>query len=152
MKPTLAYLAGILGGTGSAPAPGADHAKEDAYYFSHHGEPAQLPVYRVILADGTRYYLDAVSGGLIAKLDRSARGVSLAVYEGLAPNGLHGGCMRGRPQWDVKLVLVLMSGSHIVVAWTGAYLVGGDEFFGARVCELSRLIRWFYANPSGPLP
>jgi uncharacterized iron-regulated membrane protein len=48
---------------------------EDLYYFSHHREYAALPVYRVILNDAhrTRYYMDPVSGGIRARIDRDAR-------------------------------------------------------------------------------
>lgn len=113
----LAYVAGALGGTRSAPALELI-TQEDAYHFSHHGEPAQLPVFRLILADGTRYYLDAVSGGLIAKLDRSARAYRW-LHEGLHRMDFTA-AMRGRPQWDL-LVLVLMSGATLLCV-TGAYL------------------------------
>jgi hypothetical protein len=113
----LGYVAGVLGGTRSALAPELT-TKEDAYYFSHHGGPVQLPVFRVILADGTRYYLDAVSGELIAKLDRSARAYRW-LHEGLHRMDFTA-AMRGRPQWDV-LVLVLMSGVTLLCV-TGGYL------------------------------
>jgi hypothetical protein len=91
---------------------------EDTYYFSHHGERAQLPVYRVVLTDGTRYYLDAVSGTLIAKLDHSARAYRW-LHEGLHRMDFTAG-MRGRPQWDA-LMLVLMSGVTLLCV-TGTYL------------------------------
>jgi len=48
---------------------------EDRYYFSHHREYAALPVYRIILndADRTRYYIDAITGEISARIDRDAR-------------------------------------------------------------------------------
>jgi hypothetical protein len=92
--------------------------QEDSYYFSHHRELAALPVYRLVLASGTRYYLDSVSGGLVAKLDAQSR-----AYRWLH-EGLHrldfAAWMRTRPQWDL-LMLLLMSGVTVVCA-TGAYL------------------------------
>jgi hypothetical protein len=112
-----AYAAGILGSTAHAPVP-QRMTQEDDYYFSHHRDLAPLPVYRLVLADGTRYYLDAVSGTLVAKLDRGAQ-----AYRWLH-QGLHRmdftAAMRGRPQWDV-LMLALMSGVTLLCV-TGTYL------------------------------
>jgi hypothetical protein len=92
--------------------------QEDDFFFSHHGELAALPVYRLVLASGTRYYLDSVSGMVIAKLDAEAR-----AYRWLHA-GLHrmdfAAWVRGRPQWDA-LMLLLMSGVTVVCV-TGAYL------------------------------
>ncbi|WP_374533371.1 hypothetical protein [Phenylobacterium sp.] len=45
---------------------------EDAYWYGHH-EPARLPVWRVIAADGTRYYLDPATGELLRSFGASAR-------------------------------------------------------------------------------
>ena len=91
---------------------------EDSYYFSHHRELAALPVYRLVLASGTRYYLDSVSGMLVAKLDVESR-----AYRWLH-QGLHrmdfAARLRTRPQWDL-LMLLLMSGVTVVCA-TGVYL------------------------------
>jgi hypothetical protein len=91
-------------------------AREDDYYFSHH-ETAVLPVYRLILASGTRYYLDAVSGMLVAKLDASSRRYRWS-------QGVHrldfSAFLRARPQWDLTMLL-LMSGVTMLCV-TGAYL------------------------------
>jgi len=91
--------------------------QEDNFYFSHH-DLAALPVYRLVLASGTRYYLDSVSGMVIAKFDAEAR-----AYRWLHA-GLHrldfAAPLRGRPQWDA-LMLLLMSGVTVVCV-TGAYL------------------------------
>jgi hypothetical protein len=92
--------------------------REDDYYYSHHGDVVQLPVYRVILGEGTRYYLDMVSGSLVAKIDPSAQAYRWW-HEGLHRLDF-GAALRGRPQWDV-LMLLLMSGVTILCA-TGAYL------------------------------
>jgi uncharacterized iron-regulated membrane protein len=113
----MAYVVRALGGAGSAPTL---MRQEDAYYFSHHREIAQLPVYRIILPDvsATRYYIDTVSGALIAKIDSSARAYrwwhqALHRMDFAAP-------LRGRPQWDI-LMLLLMSGVT-ALCLSGAYL------------------------------
>jgi uncharacterized iron-regulated membrane protein len=93
---------------------------EDAYFVGHAGEQPRLPVYRVILDDeeSTRYYLDPVSAEIEEKMDRNSR-----TYRWLH-QGLH--CLnvlpaiRGRPAWDV-LMLVLLSGV-LGVCVTGTYL------------------------------
>jgi hypothetical protein len=110
----LAFIAGALG----ANAIGSPMTEEDAYYFSHHRDSTRLPVYRVILGDDTRYYVDPLSGGLIAKVDREAR-----AYRWLH-QALHrmdfSALLRGRPQWDV-LMLSMMSGVT-ALCLTGLYL------------------------------
>jgi len=72
----------------------------------------------MILRDGTRYYIDAVSGALVAKIDRDAQ-----IYRWLH-KALHrmdfAAPLRGRPQWDA-LMLLLMSGVTLLCV-TGAYL------------------------------
>jgi hypothetical protein len=112
----LNYVAGVLGG---AAAPVATlMAREDAYYFSHHRDIVQLPVYRLIVEGGTRYYLDPLAGTVVAKIDPDAQ----------AYRWWHGGlhrmdftaAMRGRPQWDA-LMLILMGGVTFLCG-TGAYL------------------------------
>jgi hypothetical protein len=112
-----AYVARILGGTASATVPKL-MTREDDYYFSHHHDLAPLPVYRLVLADGTRYYLDAVSSTLLAKLDRAAQEYRW-LHEGLHRLDFTA-AMRGRPQWDV-LMLALMSGVTLLCV-TGTYL------------------------------
>jgi len=90
---------------------------EDAYYFGPH-EPAALPVYRIVLDDGTRYYLDPTSGGLVRRADANGR------WHRWLFGGLHridfAGWLRSRPLWDI-LVLVLMLGGMGVAA-TGCWL------------------------------
>jgi hypothetical protein len=112
----LKVLADALeGGTPSAPEL---MTQEDNFYFSHHRELAPRPVYRLVLASGTRYYLDSVSGMLVAKLDAKDR-----AYRWLH-EGLHrldfAAWVRARPQWDA-LMLFLMSGVTVVCV-TGVYL------------------------------
>jgi hypothetical protein len=113
----LAHIATILNGTE------ASHAvylmtQEDPYYFSHHRDLARLPVYRMILKNGTRYYIDAISGMLVAKWDRSAQGYRW-LHEALHRMDFTA-ALRVRPRWDV-LMLVLMSGVTVLSA-TGTYL------------------------------
>jgi hypothetical protein len=112
----LTYMRIALDGEDAAPT--LLMTREDSYYFSHHRNAAPLPVYRMILRDGTRYYIDVVSGALIAKMDRGARG-----YRWLH-QALHrldfSAALRGRPQWDA-LMLVLLLGVTALCA-TGAYL------------------------------
>jgi hypothetical protein len=112
----VSFIASTLGGT-TAPVD-RPMRQEDSYYFSHHRDVARLPVYRVIRGDGTRYYIDALSGELIAKIDRAAR-----EYRWLH-QALHrmdfSATLRGRPQWDV-LMWLLMSGVTTLCV-TGAYL------------------------------
>jgi len=115
----LAHVAGVLREKG-----GLEHLellnREDDYYFSHHHDMVPLPVYRIVRRDGsgTRYYIDAVSGELIAKMDRGARGYRW-LHEGMHRMDFTAS-MRGRPQWDV-LMLLLMSGVTLVCV-TGTYL------------------------------
>jgi hypothetical protein len=90
---------------------------EDDFYFSHHREIAALPVYRLIVATGARYYFDPVSGMLAAKQDSSARAYRW-LHEGL--HRMDFAAIRSRPQWDA-LMLILMTGVTVVCI-TGAYL------------------------------
>jgi hypothetical protein len=115
----LADIAGALSGGVAASVPSL-LTQEDTYYFSHHRDWVSLPVYRMILLDGsaTRYYIDAVSGMLTAKIDPSARRYRW-LHEGLHRLDFTA-ALRGRPQWDA-LMLLLMSGVTTVCT-TGAYL------------------------------
>lgn len=113
----LQFLAQALGGAGT---PGALQlmTREDSYYFSHHRELAVLPVYRLVPASATRYYLDSVSGMLIAKFDAGGR-----AYRWLH-QGLHrldfAAVLRSRSQWDLIMLLLLAGVTLLCV--TGAYL------------------------------
>jgi uncharacterized iron-regulated membrane protein len=94
--------------------------REDTYYFSHHRDSVALPVYRIVLRDesAARYYVDPVSGMLIAKVDRGARGYRWW-HEGLHRMDFTA-ALRGRPQWDA-LMLLLMCGVTVLCV-TGTYL------------------------------
>ncbi len=91
---------------------------EDDYWYSQVGNQAVLPVLRVRSTDGTRYYLDAISGELLRKMDDNARW-----YRWLH-SGLHRmdftAFMRARPIHDV-LVWLLLGGATVVSA-TGFWL------------------------------
>jgi uncharacterized iron-regulated membrane protein len=113
----VAHAAAVLAGAGAPPAASL-MTQEDSYYFSHHRDMARLPVYRMILGEGTRYYIDAVSGTLVAKIDGSAQAYRW-LHEGLHRMDF-AATLRGRPQWDV-LMLLLMSGVTVLCV-TGAYL------------------------------
>jgi hypothetical protein len=113
----LKFLAHALGSDATPSTPQL-LTQEDSYYFSHHRELAALPVYRLVLASGTRYYLDSVSGMLVAKLDASSRAYRW-LHEGLHRLDFAAG-LRARPQWDL-IMLLLMSGVTVLCA-TGAYL------------------------------
>ncbi len=92
----------------------------DNYYFSHDSSPVRLPVYRLapVHASGTRYYVDTVSGELLAEMDGGNRGYRWW-YQGLHRLDFSA-WLRGRPQWDL-LVWILLSGVTVVCV-TGAYL------------------------------
>jgi hypothetical protein len=113
----LAFLSQAAGGQPAGAAPEL-LLQEDDFYFSHHREIATLPVYRLLTANGTRYYFDSVSGMLVAKQDAAAQ-----AYRWLH-EGLHrldfSAAVRSRPQWDA-LMLILMAGVTAVCV-TGAYL------------------------------
>jgi uncharacterized iron-regulated membrane protein len=91
----------------------------DEYYFDRHGTET-LPVYRIIANDRqqTRYYLDPLTGALLASFDGDARW-----YRWLH-QGVHTldftPVLRARPSWDV-LMLLLLGGATTVCA-TGTYL------------------------------
>jgi uncharacterized iron-regulated membrane protein len=91
----------------------------DSFYFPHHGESVSFPVHRLLLNDRqqTAYYLDPVSGEIVTKIDREARGYRW-MYE--APHRLDfSEALRNRPTWDI-LMLFLLSGASLVCA-TGLY-------------------------------
>lgn len=90
---------------------------EDQYYRGHHGA-VRLPVYRVILADGLRVYLDPASGQVVGALDGAA--VSYRWwFEGLHRLDFVDGFDRGAA-WAAAMVLLLL-GATLGVA-TGVWL------------------------------
>lgn len=77
---------------------------EDQYYRGHHA-PVSLPVYRMILSDGLRVYLDPASGQVLGALDGAA--VSYRWwFEGLHRLDFIHGFDRGAG-WAVAMVLLL---------------------------------------------
>lgn len=91
---------------------------EDDYWYSVGRDQVVLPVIRVRSGEGTRYYLDAISGELLHKMDEGARW-----YRWLH-SGLHrmdfSPVMRGRPVRDL-LMWLLLAGATVICA-TGAWL------------------------------
>lgn len=91
--------------------------REDSYYYSHH-KHARLPVYRVVLASGIRYYLHPQTGALLKKVDGNARW-----YRWLF-NGLHSldffATLRSRPVWDLVMLLALSGVTLLCVS--GVYI------------------------------
>ncbi len=93
-----------------------DH--EDAYYFAHHHEALRLPVYRLLTEDGRRFYLDPLSGEMLASIDGADRGYRW-IYE--APHRLDfAPWLRERPVRDM-VMLTLLAGVTLSFA-TGLYL------------------------------
>jgi hypothetical protein len=93
---------------------------EDAYYFTHHQDIVELPVYRAVAtnADRTRYYIDAVSGAIVNVVDGNSRWYRW-LHEGLHRMDFTP-TLRARPLWDV-IMLVLMSAVTTICS-TGAIL------------------------------
>jgi hypothetical protein len=90
---------------------------EDAYYFSHH-QTVALPVWRVVLADGRRFYLDPRSGETLASVDAPGRGFRW-LHEGLHRFDFVPG-LRSGPGWAAA-VLILLAAASFGVA-TGTWL------------------------------
>jgi len=114
----LIFLAGALGGAPALIGPELLR-REDEFYFAHHGDAAPLPVHRLILrGTRTRYYIDPVSGMLLAKIDRKIQAYRW-LHEGLHRMDFTA-WLRGRPQWDALMWLLM--GGVTAVCVTGAYL------------------------------
>jgi uncharacterized iron-regulated membrane protein len=100
--------------TGSTAIPELLRA-EDTYYFSHHREVAQLPVYRASV-DDARYYFDATSGKLLRRIDINSRW-----YRWLH-QGLHRmdftPTLRARPLWDVVMWILMSAVTTISITGT----------------------------------
>lgn len=94
--------------------------REDAYYYGVPGSAVELPVWRVLPRDGSgaRYYVDPVSGTLIADIDRAAQ--QYRWWHDALHRMDFAAAIRGRPQWDV-LMWILMGGATMVCV-TGVYL------------------------------
>ncbi|ODT88921.1 MAG: hypothetical protein ABS78_04775 [Phenylobacterium sp. SCN 70-31] len=109
-------LAAVVARMGPAASTGL-MTREDTYHFGHH-DPVTLPVHRVILEDGVRFYLDPASGQVIRRIDGARRGYRW-LFE--APHRLDfiRGFDRG-PAWATAMV-VLLIGAAAGVA-TGVWL------------------------------
>jgi hypothetical protein len=92
-------------------------AKEDAYYYGHH-EPVRLPVWRVVLEDGRRLYLDPASGEVLSSVDAAARGYRW-LFEGLHRWDFVRGFDRGAG-WAAAMVALLLAAGFGVA--TGVWL------------------------------
>jgi uncharacterized iron-regulated membrane protein len=100
-----------------------DH--EDRYYFSHHDTVA-LPVWRVILRDGRRYYLDPRSAAVLADIDADAKGYRW-LHEGLHRLDVIPGLRRG-PIWAFAVLALLAAVTFGVGTgvWLGWRRIGQD--------------------------
>lgn len=92
----------------------------DAYYYDHH-QTLDFPVYRVVFDDPqrTRYYFDAVSGGIVQKTDAERRWYRWLFHA--IHRGDFSALARSRPVWDA-FMLLLLSGvtvSCVTGAWMG---------------------------------
>jgi hypothetical protein len=99
-------------------------AAGDNYYFHHGDVSAALPAYRFLRQDGTRYYVDASSGELVAKLDDNSR-----LYRWLqqGPHRLDfSTLLRTRPLWDIVMLVLLLGAT--MTAGTGLYLAAAYLF------------------------
>jgi hypothetical protein len=90
----------------------------DDYYFSHGGDRAKLPTLRFVNSNGDRFYVDPLSGGLVATFDSSARGYRW-LFQGFHRLDFNA-ALRARPFWDI-LMLILLTGATLV-AGTGVWM------------------------------
>jgi hypothetical protein len=102
-----------------------DH--EDLYYFSHH-DAAPLPVWRVLMKGGRRYYLDPRSGAVLADVDDAAKGYRW-LHQGAHRLDFVPGFRRG-PVWALASLLLLAGVTVGVGAgvWLGLRRIGHDLF------------------------
>jgi hypothetical protein len=92
----------------------------DAYYYSHHNDPAHFPAWRVIYGDAenTRLYFDPRTGELAGFVHDGSRGFRwwhLALHRFDVPG------LRERPLWDL-VTLPLLAGVSLVCllgVWMG---------------------------------
>ncbi|PZQ59371.1 MAG: peptidase [Phenylobacterium zucineum] len=90
---------------------------EDAYYRGHH-EPVRLPVYRVEMTDGVRFYLDPASGRLLASVNGRDK-ANRWLFEGLHRLDVIPGFDRG-PGWAAAMIVLLLAAALGVA--TGVWL------------------------------
>jgi hypothetical protein len=93
--------------------------RADRYYFDHHSTPVSFPVYRVLASDNTqnRYYIDAVSGEILKKVDPNERGYRW-LHQGLHRLDFTAG-LRTRPTWDLLMIILLLGAT--IVSVTGLF-------------------------------
>jgi hypothetical protein len=108
--------------------------QEDVYYFSHH-DAVTLPVWRILMRDGRRYYLDLRSGALAASFDAPAKGFRW-LHEGLHRLDFVPGFRRG-PVW-AGVTLALLSLVTFGVG-TGVWL--GCRRLGHDLAQIGRIPR-----------
>jgi len=103
--------------------------EDDAYYFTHH-EEMPLPVYRIVYADGERFYLDALTGEIVYAVDANRRLYRWLHY------GLHRGdftaFIRQRPVWDLLMLPLMLGVSLMGLTGTWIGLRRVRRWFGAR--------------------
>jgi hypothetical protein len=99
--------------------------REDAYYFSHH-EAVTLPVWRVLLADGRRAYLDPRSGAPLASFDGPAKGYRW-LHQGLHRFDFVPGLRRGAVWAALTLILLIAVTFGVGTGvWLGWRRIGRD--------------------------
>jgi hypothetical protein len=121
---TAADLAAAGGRLGAVASQGP-MTTEDAYYFSHH-EAVTLPVWRVLLADGPRVYLDPRSGAVLASFDGPGKGYRW-LHQGLHRLDVIPGLRRG-PVWAglTLLILAVVTFGVGTGVWLGWRRIGLD--------------------------
>jgi uncharacterized iron-regulated membrane protein len=90
---------------------------EDAYWFSHH-EAVRLPVWRLVLTDGARHYLDPQTGELLASFDAPARQYRW-LHLGLHRLDMLPGFSRG---WGWATAMTLLLAAATLGVATGVWL------------------------------
>jgi hypothetical protein len=99
--------------------------EEDAYWYGHH-EPAPLPVWRVIRADGTRYYLSPETGEILGSADAAAQGFRWW-HLGLHRLDVVPGFDRGAGWASAMTVLLALTGASVALGvWLAFRRVSAD--------------------------
>lgn len=104
--------------------PGVDIAEqgwlneEDSYYFGRYERPT-LPAYRIIYADGERFYLDHLTGALLYAADKPQQ--RYRWWFSALHRGDFSALLRARPVWDVWFLVLLggVTASAITGTWLG---------------------------------
>lgn len=94
-------------------------ATADAYYYDGHDGPAQLPAYRVELADKVRFYLDPASGQVLAQIDAPARAYRW-LFAGLHRLDVVNGVRGGAAWYTTMVLLLILAGAGVATGvWLG---------------------------------